>query len=368
MKDKSVLLLGGTGTLSSAVLNQALSNDYKITIMNRGQRKKTLPKEIEQIKCDFTNRVELERIFADKRYNVVVDFLSRKEEDIERIYPLFAKRCRQYIFISSACVYRRASHDFPLTETSAKPNLDWLYNIQKYECEIVLRELSKKEESVYTIIRPYITYDDERIPMGLTPAYQFHRTIIERMRAGKPWLLWNDGKAITTITHAEDFARAVVGLFENKKAYNEDFHVTSRFHCTHKELAELVFRKLNITPNIVSFNTEDIINVLPEYKGMLLGDRSLDAIFDNSKLLSAIPSFTFNISIEQGIERVLNYWEKSTNYNYDYSFDARLDRLICKKKRVQYIHYKNAPLKSKFTYYCYRYLPLRIARRLIKKI
>ena len=263
-------------------------------------------------------------------------------------------------------MYRRNPTDFPIIEDSPKPNSDWLYNVQKYECERKLIGLSGREESVYTIIRPYITYDDERIPLGLTPAYHFHRTIIERIRAGKPWVIWDEGRAITTITHTDDFAKALVALFLNQKAFNEDFHLTSGYQCSQKELINLIYNKLSVSPNIVSLKTDEIVNELPEFRGILLGDRALDAIFDNSKLLAAVPGLTFEISIEKGIERVLRYWDSSDNYDYDYRFDAKMDRLVSKKSRTTFLNYRNSTKDARSIYYCYRYLPLAIASRIIK--
>ena len=80
-------------------------------------------------------------------------------------------------------------------------------------------------KSSYTIVRPYITYNSERIPLGISPAYKFHKTVLERIKNGKPWFVWDDGKALTTLTYTEDFAVGMVGLFLNEKAKNEKYDV-----------------------------------------------------------------------------------------------------------------------------------------------
>lgn len=127
---KQVLLLGGTGTLSSAVLTQALTEGYEVTIMNRG-RNRCMPLPCYTVICDFYNKYGIEEAFKNEYFDVIVGFLSRRPEDIDRIYPFFAKRCHQYIFISSACVYNRDNCDLPITESSPKPSTGWLYNILK---------------------------------------------------------------------------------------------------------------------------------------------------------------------------------------------------------------------------------------------
>lgn len=367
MKKNKILLLGGTGTLSAAVLREAVSDGYDVTIMNRGLTKKSFDFPVTTIVCDFTDITKIFQVFKDEQYAVIVDFLSRRDKDIERVYPFFSKKCSQYVFISSSCVYRRANNDFPILETSPKPNLEWSYNVDKYECEKKLIELAGLSNSLYTIVRPYITYDDERIPFGITPAYHYSRTIIERIKSGKPWFIWDEGRAITTLTHTTDFARAVVGLFLNERAYNEDFHITSDFSCTQKELVNLFMLKLGIEPNYVNFNTSEILSVLPEYKGLLLGDRSLNAIFDNSKIKAAIPDFSFSVNIEEGLDRVISYWSNKGNYDYDYIFDARIDRLISRQCKVGFTPYPNISKGQKKLYYIYRYLPIGLAAKLVRR-
>ena len=357
-----VLLLGGTGTLSTTVLRCALKKGYDITIMNRGSKNNLLPKEITSIICDFYNTEDVRQNFHSSNFDVVVDFLSRKPHDIERIYPIFKDLCKQYIFISSACVYRRGEGDFPIKETSPKPNPDWDYNIQKYEAEQKLMLLAKTSNSFYTIIRPYITYNDERIPLGIVPAYKYHRTIIERIRSGKPWFIWDGGNSLSTLTYADELAVGVVGLFLNEKAKNTDFHITSDYVYSQKRIVKLLFEKLKMPQNIVEFSSEEIAENLPEYKGMLLGDRSLNAIFDNSKIKDAVPELVFNVSLEQGLDKILAYWNDLSTFDYDYKFDARVDKLIGKKNNsVGFVKYPHSSANSKKTYLINRYLPTKWA-------
>lgn len=361
-----VLLLGGTGTLSRAVLEEALKNNMEVSILNRGLHNSHLPKEVHVIKGDFYAPFKWKDSAVDGNYDVVVDFLSRTSDDIERIYPIFKDNCKQYIFISSACVYRRSKEDFPIKETSPKPNTDWSYNTEKYESELKLRELAANAASYFTIVRPYITYNDERIPVGIAPAYKYHKMLIERIKAGKPWFVWDDGSAITTVTYVNDFSVGVVGLFLNEKAKNEDFHITGDFTYTQLQVVEKLFSKLNVPSDVICIPANEIASILPEYKGQLLGDRALDAKFDNSKIKTAVPQLCFKTSLDQGLNYVLANLSKSKP-QYDYVFEARIDRLISKyEKKVSFVSYPNASKNSHSIYLLFRYLPYKIALRLKK--
>lgn len=359
-----VLLLGGSGTLSSAILKKSLSCGYDVTIFNRGNNNKDVPSDVTTIRGDFYNQGSL-LVFRDKNYDVVVDFLSRKPADIERVYPVFKTICKQYIFISTACVYCRKKEDFPIVESSPKPNTKWAYNVEKYNCELKLKELSDKKNNYYTIVRPYITYDDKRIPFGIAPEYKFHRTIIERIKAGKPMFIWNHGNALTTSTYVSEFADGVVGLFLNDKAVNEDFHITSSNSYHSVEVLKLLYEKLGVNSNIIDVHVDELVKSLPQFKDMLIGDRALDAIFDNTKIISAVPDFEANTSVSEGLDKVLRNYELLNTFDYDYRYDAMVDRLLSKKSaNCHYVRYKNADRKTIIVYFIYRYLPYSLSIRL----
>lgn len=366
----NILLLGGTGTLSSAVRDLSLKKGHQVAVFNRGNSINSLPHGVKTFVGDFRNTEILKKCFSTSNFDVVVDFLSRTKPDIERTFPIFQGKCKQYIFISSACVYQRTNTGEALTEDAAKPNHDWNYSVEKYECEECLKKFSHQNSyTSYTIIRPYITYDDERIPLGITPfPYRLHRTIIERIKAGKPWFVWDGGHQITTVTHTSDFAVGVVGLFLNSKAMNEDFHITGDDSCTQLQLIESVYGKLHILPNIINVRTDEMCKSLQEYKGMLVADRALNAIFDNTKIKSVVPELRFETSIDKGLDQVLKYWENSKDYIYDYKFEGRIDRLLSKQNKISYVKYPNDHHNSHLVYCLYRYLPLRLASRIAKYV
>ena len=48
----NVLIIGGTGVLSSAVTNEALRQGFKVTMINRGSRSNLIPDNVEFLKSD----------------------------------------------------------------------------------------------------------------------------------------------------------------------------------------------------------------------------------------------------------------------------------------------------------------------------
>lgn len=365
MERNKILLLGGTGTLSSVVLKKLLKENWDVWILNRGLRKKNVPDEVHVIIGDFKNPMSWSDKISKESFLVVVDFLSRTPDDIMRIYPLFKDKCQQYVFISSSCVYRRNQEDFPIKESSPKPNVNWSYNIEKYNAELALIKQSEDASSSYTIIRPYITYDNERIPFGIAPAYKFHRTILERLKSNKPVFVWEGGEIKTTLTYVDDFANGVIGLLLNEKAFNEDFHITSNFTYSWNEFWQIIKRATKSQSEVIKVTSDEICKVMPLERGTLMGDRALDAIFDNSKLKQVLPDFQFKCSLEEGIKYIINNYNSNDNYFYDYKYDALLDKLLNPySKKVSFKRYKNSKASCRLLYCIYRYLPFRLAQKL----
>ena len=367
-----ILLLGGTGTLSSTICKLSVEKGYNVSIFTRGKRTANIPRKVKAFVGDFKDSSSLDTCFNNSQFDVIVDFLSRKPSDIERLFPIFKSKCKKYIFISSACVYQRENTVNPITEDAPKPNFNWQYSVDKYGCEKALIELtSNSSDLFYTIVRPYITYDDERIPLGITPfPYSLHKTIVERINNNKPWFLWDEGECITTVTHVDDFAKAVVGLYLNEKAFNNDFHITGDYHCSQKDLLEIIYKCLGKKTNVVNFSLREITSSLPEYKEMLIADRALNAVFDNRKIKAAVPGLTFDISINEGIKRVIEYWRSQKRCSYDYRFEGRIDKLISTKTNIRYKEYDVGG--SKFLHWIiydlFRYAPYKVANLTYNKL
>jgi hypothetical protein len=91
----------------------------------------------------------------------------------------------------------------------------------------------------------------------------------------------------------------------------------------------MLFKLLGRPENIVSVSSRYLAAELPEYAEMLLGDRAINACFDNSRIKAAVPEFRTCIGLEDGMRDAIEYY-KANDYlqGIDYWFDARVDRMI----------------------------------------
>ncbi len=248
-----ILLLGGTGCISGDIAALAAQrSDIELYVLNRGNRPGFIPSEARLIQADISKPEEVCAKLEGMSFDVVADFLSYGVDQLDRALDIFRGRCGQFIFISSGAVYRTKSpHEIITEDGTMVGNTVWSYGRNKIICERRLQAEHDSSGLDYTIVRPAFTYNRLRILHPVGPGHQTHSwTIANRILQGKPLLMHDDGNALCTVTHTEDFAKAFVGLCGNPGALGEAFHVTSDEFLTWNRVAELVGDALGAKPNL----------------------------------------------------------------------------------------------------------------------
>ncbi len=323
-----VLLIGGTGILSTDVCLYALSKGMTVYCINRGLRKDKLPKGAHLIVANIRNQEDVLQKVAGLKFDVIVDFLSYTPKQLKQSLSVFSEKCDQYVFISTAVAYCKESEDDIITEDFSLGNDKWLYGKNKADCEALLKKACKSSGLSYTIVRPYVTYGDTRIPFGIT-SDKSSWSLANRILTGKPIVLWDSGKAICTLTHTRDFAVAMVGLFKNPCASCQAYHITSNERLTWKDVLEKIEAALNKRAVIIDMPTSKVESYMTEYRGILSGDKATNMRFDNSKICAAVPEFKANIDFKTGIQQTIDFFlSNRTARKIDYVWDGRLDRMI----------------------------------------
>lgn len=326
----NVLMIGGTGIISSEVCKLLLDKDNTVSIINRGHRRNMLDPRAKLIVADIRND-DVSNLIEDY-YDVVIDFISYNKIQLKKMLDCFSHRCSQFVFISSATVYR-TKHNSIYSEKDAIGNDEWDYCLKKSECEILLK--NSKLSCKYTIIRPYVTYGKTRIPYQFCPLEYY--TIINRVMNCKPIPIY---RPLTkcTVTYSPEFAVGVVGLLMNKKAYDEAFHITCSYSTTWENIIKSLARSLNREPIFVDVTDEaldknDYVFSIEEIRG----DKARDMVFDNKKIRDAVPEFTGSVQFDDCAQTIVDYYkanlgERKINYRWDASIDKLLARSSNSKK------------------------------------
>lgn len=326
-----ILIIGGTGTISSAVTRQLAAAGHDLWLLNRGHRNHEVPANVRQVICDINDESEVLRQTGSEWFDAVCEFIGFVPEQVERDIRLFAGRTSQYVFISSASAYNKPAASHVITEGTTLANPYWQYSRNKIACEELLMKAWREDGFPVTIVRPSHTYCERGVPTsvhGPKGSWQ----VLRRMLDGKPVIIQGDGTSLWTLTWNEDFARGFIGLLGNPKAIGEAYQIMSDESLTWTQIYQCIARALGVTLNPYYVASGFLAAVSPrewELEGNLTGDKSVTVVFDCSKLKRAVPGWQATVRFDQGVRRCVDYLLSHPELQIEEpEFDTWCDRVI----------------------------------------
>ena len=326
-----ILIIGGTGTISSAITRLLAASGHDLWLLNRGTRKDEVPTNVKQVIVDIDNEDEVLRQLAGEQFDSVCEFIGFVPEQVERDIRLFRGRTRQYVYISSASAYAKPARNHVITEGTALANPYWQYSRNKITCEELLMREYREQGFPVTIVRPSHTYCERGVPLSVHgPKGSW--PVLKRMMEGKPVLVHGDGSSLWTLTWNEDFARGFVGLLGNPKAIGEAFQIMSDEQLTWNQVYECTAQALGVPLRLYHVSSDFLAAVAPDdydFTGNLLGDKAVTVVFDCTKLKRAVPGFQATTRFDEGVRRCVAYLLAHPELQVeDPEFDAWCDNVI----------------------------------------
>jgi nucleoside-diphosphate-sugar epimerase len=321
-----ILFIGGTGIISSACTERLVNQGNELILLNRGltSSKRPVPQDVQMITVDYKDKASVSSALGDMHFDSVVNWIAFTPDQIEKDIELYRDRTNQYIFISSASAYQTPPAGLPVTESTILDNPFWEYSRNKIACEERLIRAYREEKFPITIVRPSHTYDKTSLP------FQGDFTIVQRMRQGKPVIVYGDGTSLWTLTHHKDFAHAFAGLIGNIHAIGEVFHITSDEWLNWNQIYGLVAQAAGVaSPNFVHIPSDFIASYDPDWGAGLLGDKSHSMVFDNSKIKRLVPDYHPSIPFSEGVKEIIAWYDEDpARQKIDHNFDAMIDKII----------------------------------------
>lgn len=304
-----ILMIGGTGTISSAITRQLSAEGHDLWLLNRGNRKNEVPTSVRQVIVDIDNTEEVLRQIDGELFDAVCEFIGFLPSQVERDIHLFKGRTRQYVYISSASAYNKPAASHVIVEGTALANPYWEYSRNKIACEDLLMKAYREEGFPVTIVRPSHTYCERAVPVSVHgPKGSW--PVLKRMIDGKPVIVHGDGSSLWTLTWNEDFARGFIGLLGNPKAIGEPFQIMSDESLTWNQIYQCVANALGVDFKPYHVASDFLSAVAPEpydFTGNLLGDKAVTVVFDCAKLKRAVPGFQATVRFDEGVRRCVAY-------------------------------------------------------------
>ena len=81
-----ILIIGGTGTISSAITRQLAASGHDLWLLNRGTRKDEVPANVRQVITDIDDEAEVLRQIGNEQFDAVCGFkaTTRFDEGVRR--------------------------------------------------------------------------------------------------------------------------------------------------------------------------------------------------------------------------------------------------------------------------------------------
>jgi nucleoside-diphosphate-sugar epimerase len=298
-----VLMIGGTGVISSACSQLAEERGMQVTLLNRGTSVRPAPAHARILLADVRDPSAVRNAVGGLKFDAVVDFLAYEPAHIEQDIDIFGGRTGQFMFISTAAAYQKPPAMLPVTESTLLDNPFWDYARLKIACEERLWQAYRTGKLPITIVRPSHTYDQTKIP--LYGGY----TMIDRMRRGKPAIAAGDGTSVWVLTHHRDFAVGLVGLLGNSHALGAAFHITSDELLTWNQIYRTMADAAGVEANIIHLPSDIIARHDAQWGPSLLGDKAHSMIFDNTRIRHAVPDFNPATPFSIGSREIMAWYD-----------------------------------------------------------
>lgn len=281
-------------------------------------------------------------------------------EELQERVELILTSTKQYFFLSSSRVY--ADSKERIIEASPRlldicNDMEYLatgeYALAKAREENVLMSSSHKN---WTIIRPYITYSNIRLQLGILEKEQW----LYRALHGRSIIFSDEiSNHFTSLTYGYDVSKTMVDLIGNEAALGECIHIVTSETIKWGNV-------LNIYQDVIENVTQHRPKVfLTDYKcGILklLGkkyqyyyDRLYDRSFNSEKADRICNKEISYCGVQEGLEKCLKEFIEGNKkfQNINWKFEAYADRLCGERTKLKEID----SFKNKLKYLVWRYTP-----------
>ena len=318
-----ILIIGGTGLISTPLTHFLLERGDDLTLYNRGATPSRVPAGTKVMTGDRQQYTAFEdQMRAAGSFDCVIDMVGYAPDDADSVVRAFDGRIGQFIFCSTVDVYRKPATRYPYTEAESYGGLN-TYGKNKVICEQTLLAAHERGAFPVTIIRPAYTYGESRgvlYPVGSSGGY------LDRIRQGKPIIVHGDGSSLWVACHIDDEARAFVGAVGNTRTFGKTYHTAGEEWMTWDQYHQGIAEALSAPPpTFVHIPTDTLVKLVPERAVSVADNFQFNNIFDNSAAHADL-GFRYTIPWVEGVKRAMTWLER--NRKPSPAADAAIDDQI----------------------------------------
>ena len=322
-----ILIIGGTGIISTGITRLLVKRGDDVVLYNRGRTTSLVEGGYSTITGDRKDFAAFEKQMVEAgSFDCVIDMVCFDPAEAESAIRAFAGRTGQYIFCSTVDVYTKPASEYPITELAERlPSRKFTYGYNKARCEELLFAAHERGDLVVTCMRAGHTYGEGG--NNLIHPIGFGNVYLDRMRKGLPIILHGNGTSYWPTCHRDDVAVAFVGAIGNKRAYGRGYHVTGEEWMTWEQYHERVAKAIGAEPpRIVYIPTDVLVRLAPRETAWCEMNFTYNNLFDNSAARGDL-GFRVTIPWVEGARRTIEWLEKNNQLDKSEDF-PKYDRLI----------------------------------------
>ncbi len=299
MTQKHILIIGGTGIIGKAIIEEALKISANLTVFGLSQDT-SISKKVLQIVVDRKNKKEFE-VAASQigMVDILVDVADFDRTDAQQTYFCFKEKAKHFFIISTTLVYDRTEpFDTPLRGShrlAEKGTLGGYVN-KKLDIE---HFWSSIKEVHWTILRPYHIISPHDSLLGCIPDHNRDPQLFDKIKRGVPLVLCDAGRVWLNFIDARDLARIILKAAGNKKTFSKAYNTVNPQKIMAKNYYKIIAQELGVQ---VSIQNKSLKEIWTENKGWQL--TTLPHLYDVSDLKKDI-GFVPNTSLKQSLKEAI---------------------------------------------------------------
>jgi len=295
-----VLIIGGTGKISTAITRYLLERGESVVHYNRGRQ--PAPEGVATVIGDRTDHASFEAQMREAApCDCVVDMMGYTPEDAASCLRAFGGRTGHLIFCSTVDVYARPPRAYPIREDEALGGRN-TYGRNKVVCEQILMAAHERGELPVTVFRPAATYSDEG---WLCDSFASGTRTLDRLRRGRPVIVHGDGQSLWVATHRDDVGPPIARAAGDPRTFGRAYNVAGEEWFTWDRYYQLIAGAMGAPPpTLVHLPTDLLAQVSPSRAAICAENFQFNNVFDNAAARNDL-GFAYTVPFVDGARRII---------------------------------------------------------------
>ena len=295
-----LLIIGGTGFLSSALVEESLAAGHKVTIVTRGRQMRAVAPDVQQILADRNDLPSFRSAVQGLEFDAVLDAICFTPEQARQDVECFAGRAGRLVMISTDFVYSVAPCPLPIPEEALR-DAPTEYGRNKAAAEDVLLGATGVLSS--TILRPPHIVGAGGL-LGTGSLQGRDPALPARLRRGEPIILLDGGALLIQPADRRDIARSCLAVLTAPTTLGRAYNIAGPEAVPTRRYYALIAETLGVPLTVASLPSDVYLSAFPNNASFARHRAySLDALARDAAFRPAIP-------LETSLQEALAWLER----------------------------------------------------------